>query len=44
MFAVVVGFVVFDERPDLLTMTGGAMIIWAAWRTHRLGRETRGIR
>ena len=44
LFAVGVGFVIFDERPDLATVAGGLMIIWAAWRTHRLGRETRGIR
>jgi drug/metabolite transporter (DMT)-like permease len=44
LFAVAVGFVVFDERPDLLTVGGGVLIIWAAWRTHRLGRETRGVR
>jgi len=44
VFAVGVGLVLFDERPDLLTVLGGALIIGAAWRTHRLGRATRGIR
>jgi drug/metabolite transporter (DMT)-like permease len=44
LFAVGVGFALFDERPDLLTVLGGALIIGAAWRTHRLGREMRGIR
>jgi drug/metabolite transporter (DMT)-like permease len=44
LFAVLVGFVIFDERPDLLTVAGGLLIVGAAWRTHRLGRETRGVR
>lgn len=42
LFAVGVGFVIFDERPDLLTVSGGLMIVWAAWRTHRLGKTTGG--
>jgi len=42
LFAVAVGLIVFDERPDLLTLTGGLMIVWAAWRTHRLGRTAGG--
>ena len=44
VFALIVGFAVFDERPDLLTLAGGAIIvssgIYTFWREARLRRAS----
>ena len=37
LFALVVGFAAFGERPDLLSLLGGAMIVAAAVLAHRVG-------
>ncbi len=39
LFALALGFVIFDERPDPASLVGGALIIGAAVQTHRLGRR-----
>ncbi len=40
LFAVIVGFVLFNERPDALSIIGGLMIISAAVAAHRYGSPT----
>jgi len=43
LFALALGFLIFDERPDLASLTGGLLIIGAAIHTHRIGqREQNG--
>lgn len=37
LFALVVGYVLWRERPDVLSLAGGAMIVGAAVIAHRLG-------
>ena len=37
LFALVVGFVLWGERPDLLSLLGGLMIVGAAVLAHRAG-------
>jgi S-adenosylmethionine uptake transporter len=41
-WALLLGFLVFDERPDALTLTGAAMIVgaglYAFWRERRMAR------
>lgn len=48
VFALTVGFAVFDERPDLLTLAGGAIIvssgIYTFWREARLRRASLAAR
>ena len=48
VFALIVGFAVFDERPDLLTLAGGAIIvssgIYTFWREARLRRASLAAR
>ena len=39
LFALVVGFVIWDERPDTASIVGGLLIIGAAVYTHQLGRR-----
>ncbi len=39
LFALAVGFVLWNERPDLASQVGGLFIIGAAVWTHRLGRR-----
>ena len=41
LFALLVGFVLWDERPDLLSLLGGAFIIGAAYWVHHSGLPTR---
>jgi drug/metabolite transporter (DMT)-like permease len=36
LFALVVGFVFWGERPDVLSLLGGLLIVGAAMRAHRL--------
>ena len=40
LFALVVGFVIWGERPDLLSALGGLLIIGAAVQVHRTGQRT----
>lgn len=43
LFALALGYLIFDERPDLTSLLGGLLIIGAAVQTHRLGqREQKG--
>jgi drug/metabolite transporter (DMT)-like permease len=35
LFALLAGFALFGERPDVASVLGGAMIVFAAWRMHR---------
>lgn len=39
LFALVVGFVVWGERPDLWSWAGGVLIVTAAWWSNRVGRD-----
>ena len=39
LFAMVLGFVFFDERPDALSLLGGALIVIAAVATGRIARR-----
>lgn len=39
LFALVVGFVVWGERPDGWSWLGGALIVTAAWWSNRIGRD-----
>jgi drug/metabolite transporter (DMT)-like permease len=39
LFALVLGFVLFGERPDPLSVAGGVLIVGAAVAVHRLGRR-----
>ncbi|MCP4570835.1 MAG: DMT family transporter [bacterium] len=39
LFALVLGFVLFDERPDLFSLAGGLLIVGAAVWVHRAGRR-----
>lgn len=39
VFALVVGFVLWNERPDLLSWLGGALIVAAAAMNNRTGRD-----
>ncbi|MBU8871011.1 MAG: DMT family transporter [Gemmatimonadales bacterium] len=39
LFALVVGFVLWGERPDLYSWLGGLLIIGAAMQAHRAGRN-----
>ncbi len=39
LFALALGFVLFDERPDLLSLAGGLLIVGAAVWVHRAGRR-----
>jgi drug/metabolite transporter (DMT)-like permease len=38
LFALAVGFVLWDERPDTASVCGGLLIVGAAVYTHRMGR------
>ena len=42
LFALVVGFVIWGERPDALSILGGLLIIGAAVQIHRSGRHWTG--
>ena len=39
LFALVVGFVIWDERPDIASIVGGLLIVGAAVYTHQMGRR-----
>ncbi len=39
VFAATLGALIWAERPDALSLTGGLLIVGAAWRTHQLGRR-----
>lgn len=39
LFALVLGFLLFGERPDVLSLLGGGLIVGAAVWVHRLGRR-----
>lgn len=39
LFALGLGFVLFDERPDLFSLAGGLLIVGAAVWVHRAGRR-----
>lgn len=39
LFALIVGFVIWDERPDLASLVGGLLIIGAAVYIHQMGRR-----
>ncbi len=39
VFAAALGALIWAERPDALSLTGGLLIVGAAWRTHQLGRR-----
>lgn len=39
LFALAVGFVLWGERPDTLSLVGGSLIFLAAVHTHRTGPQ-----
>ena len=39
LFALLVGFVLWNERPDTASIVGGLLIIGAAVYTHQLGQR-----
>ncbi len=41
LFALVIGFIFWGERPDLWSWLGGALIVTAAWLAHRMKGNTR---
>ena len=42
LFALLVGFVLWGERPDLYSWMGGLLIVGAAWQAHRAGKSPPG--
>ena len=43
VWAIILGFVFFDELPDLVTLTGGAVVVasglFVVWREHAASRR-----